>query len=149
MQNAVSYEHIQWGWITLGSAVGIAFAAAIGALLAGFGAAGFIVLGFAVVLALLFGWLTVTVDDRLVVCSFGLGLIRKRFVVADVVSAEPARNAWWWGWGIRLTPRGWLFNVSGLDAVELTMANGRHYRIGTDEPEALAKIIRSAAPRGA
>jgi hypothetical protein len=54
-----------------------------------------------------------------------------------------------WGWGIRLTPRGWLFNVSGLDAVELTMTTGKHYRIGTYDPMGLARAIDRVIERRA
>ena len=53
------------------------------------------------------------------------------------------KNRWYNGWGIRLIPRGWIFNVSGFDAVEIQMKNGRRYRIGTDEPEALLAAIQS------
>jgi len=53
------------------------------------------------------------------------------------------RNQWWWGWGIRLIPGGWLYNVSGLDAVELKMKNGRIFRIGTDEAQRLAEFIQA------
>ena len=47
------------------------------------------------------------------------------------------------GWGIRLWfwPKMWIFNVSGFDAVELTMKNGKIYRIGTDEPDALEQAL--------
>jgi hypothetical protein len=57
------------------------------------------------------------------------------------------KNQWWWGWGIRLIPGGWLYNVSGLDAVELKMKNGRVYRIGTDEPRKLAEFIQAKLGR--
>jgi len=36
----------------------------------------------------------------------------------------------------------WIFNVSGFDAIELTMKNGRIYCIGTDEPEKLEAVIK-------
>ncbi len=39
---------------------------------------------------------------------------------------------------------GWLYNVSGTDAVELKMKNGKRYRIGTDVPGELAEAIRQA-----
>ena len=48
------------------------------------------------------------------------------------------------GWGIRLIPNGWLWNVSGLGAVELSLVNGQRFRIGTDEPEQLATAIQGA-----
>lgn len=92
----------------------------------------------------LFSSLTVTVDRETVEVRFGPGLIRKRFDTGRIVGATPVRNKWWYGWGIRLTPHGWLFNVAGLDAVELLMGDGRTYRIGTDEPQALAAAINGA-----
>jgi hypothetical protein len=36
----------------------------------------------------------------------------------------------------------WIYNVSGFDAVELRMTDGRMYRIGTDEPHELEAAIR-------
>ena len=38
---------------------------------------------------------------------------------------------------------GWLFNVSGLQAVEIFLRSGKKYRIGTDEPERLVEAIRA------
>jgi len=42
-----------------------------------------------------------------------------------------------------MTPHGWLYNVSGLDAVEVTTKSGKKYRIGTDVPAELEQAIRS------
>jgi len=53
------------------------------------------------------------------------------------------RNKWWWGWGIRRIHDGWLYNVSGLNAVELVMGNGKKFRIGTDQPRRLADSIQA------
>ena len=36
----------------------------------------------------------------------------------------------------------WLWNVSGLQAVELVLNNGKRFRIGTDEPENLVNAIQ-------
>jgi len=54
------------------------------------------------------------------------------------------RNKWWYGLGIRLTPHGWLYNVSGLDAIEIVRRSGKTFRVGTDEPKALAAALRAA-----
>ncbi len=91
---------------------------------------------------LLFFNLTVRVNGEFVRLRFGVGLIRKQFRLDDIQSVQPVRNAWWQGWGIHLTAGGWLFNVSGKEAVQLEMKDGRRYRIGTDEPEKLAEAIR-------
>ena len=61
----------------------------------------------------------------------------------EIVGAEPVRNEWHYGWGIRFTAFGWLFNVSGLDAVELALDSGKRVRIGTDEPRRLAEAVRA------
>lgn len=97
---------------------------------------------------LLFGALTVEVSQDRIVLWFGPGLIRKAFSVKDIRRATVARNPWYYGWGIRLTPHGWLFNVSGFDAVEIELSSGRKYRIGTDEPQELLSAIRRVVEAG-
>ncbi len=93
---------------------------------------------------ILFSSLTVEIGEDAVDCRFGPGLIRKRIAVQDIRGVEAVRNPWYYGWGIHYTPRGWLYNVSGLDAVELTLASGKVFRVGTDEPAALTAALRKA-----
>ncbi len=93
-------------------------------------------------IVLVFGSLKIRVEETSVQLSFGIGLIRRSIPMDRIVSADPVRNRWWYGFGIRLTPRGWLWNIQGLDAVELTYTNGEHFRIGTADPEGLAGAIR-------
>ena len=93
------------------------------------------------VCATLFDSLTVRVSHDLVEISFGIGIIRKQFDVGNIRRARVVKNKWYYGWGIRLTPHGWLYNVSGLDAVEILMDNGKQYRIGTDQPNELENAI--------
>ncbi len=86
--------------------------------------------------------LNVKVDSEKVSWRFGIGLIHKREPVSEIASAEIVQNKWWWGWGIRFIPPGhWLYNVSGLDAVEITLKSGRKFRIGTDEPNYLCQAV--------
>ena len=102
------------------------------------------VVGVALLAMLLFHSLTVTIDDEHIRLSFGLGLFRKRIPLSQVVSCRTVRNRLWYGFGIRYVFDGWMWNVSGMDAVQLTYEDGRHFRIGTDEPEALAASINAA-----
>jgi hypothetical protein len=51
------------------------------------------------------------------------------------------QTGWYYGWGVRMGSGGWMFNVSGLDAVEIEMESGGRFRIGTDEPEELVRAI--------
>jgi len=92
-----------------------------------------------------FGSLTVDVGDGRVLARFGPGWVRRQFKVGEIRGVRVVRNRWYYGWGIHRVPRGWLYNVSGLDAVELELGSGEAHRIGTDEPERLAAAIREAA----
>ena len=44
--------------------------------------------------------------------------------------------------GSHLTPYGWLYNVSGWDAVAITLRNGRKFSLGTDDPQGLTEAIQ-------
>jgi uncharacterized membrane protein YuzA (DUF378 family) len=88
-----------------------------------------------------FGMLTVIVDETRVRIYFGRGWPRRTVPLADVVSARAVRNSWWYGWGIRWFPGGTLWNVWGLDAVELELRAGRLLRIGTDDVEGLLGVL--------
>jgi hypothetical protein len=99
-------------------------------------------LSILIICLFLFYSLDVEIDKGVIRCRFGIGLIRKRFNLAEIIDVQPVINKWYYGFGIRLTPHGWLFNVSGLKAVEITLSSGRKYRIGTDEPDSLAAAIR-------
>ncbi len=101
-----------------------------------------IVLAVLLIWIVLFHSLTVEVDNRLVRVRFGPGPISKSVELKDITGVEKVRNRWYYGWGIRRIPRGWLFNVSGLDAVELTLASGKRYRLGTDRPDELYEALR-------
>ena len=90
---------------------------------------------------LLFSRLTVTVTNESIVSAFGPGWPRHTENVADVLAAYEVRNSWIHGWGIRKIAGGWMYNVSGYDAVELDLASGKKFRIGTDEPTILAANI--------
>ena len=105
------------------------------------------VLTVLVICAWLFWSLNVSLGDGELRVSFGPGLIHKRIELAEIRSAQQVRNRWFYGWGIRLTPHGWMYNVSGLDAVELEFDGGRKFRIGTDEPERLVQAIQDATGR--
>jgi hypothetical protein len=91
-----------------------------------------------------FGTLTVEVSGEDIRLRFGIGLIRKRIPLRDVRSWREFRNPWYTGWGIRLGPGGVLWNVSGFDAVQLELGDGKRFRIGTDEPAELVSAITRA-----
>ena len=91
----------------------------------------------------LFYKLRITIEDETLCASFGPGIIRKRVRLAEIVACEPIRIRWWYGWGIHLTPYGWLYNVSGFDAVAIRLRDGRKFALGTDDPHGLTTAIRA------
>ena len=138
------YKHTQIGYVMIvcgAIALFIAFEvfyrkASATAMLGGLGAI-FIIMG-------LFATLTVEIRNPWLKFRFGLGLIRKKLKIGEIESCEIVRNPWYYGWGIHATRKGWVYNVSGFEAVEIFMSDGRRLRIGTDEPELLRKAILTA-----
>ena len=97
----------------------------------------------------LFSSLTVEIEKHTLTCRFGVGLIRKNIPLSEIDHLSAVANSWVVGWGIRWMPgSSWVWNVSGLQAVELTLKNGRRFRIGTDEPETLVHAIELSKKMG-
>jgi len=94
-----------------------------------------------------FSTLTVVIMEDILEIRFGIGIIRKKFHLKDIESCQVVKNPWYYGWGIRLTPHGWLYNVSGFYAVEIKMKTGEKYRIGTDVPTDLVRAIQQSIER--
>jgi hypothetical protein len=141
---SVLYKHTQLGTLTVLSVLGGIFLIIVLGYSTWWHPIAFIVLVVLLACLALFYSLAVEISHDNLTISFGIGIIRKRFKIRDVVNAYPVRNRWYYGWGIRMTPHGWLFNVSGLDAVEIEMSSGKRYRIGTDQPMELAQAINAA-----
>jgi len=91
----------------------------------------------------LFYCLTITVDRKTLKFAFGIGLINKTIPIADIETVYRVRNKWWHGWGIHYIGGRWLYNVSGLDAIEVKTKDGKITRIGTDEPETVIRVIKT------
>jgi hypothetical protein len=138
------YKHTQIGYLLL--ILYVAVLLLISYLYIGTGFNLFALVGLIIMLIVLglFATLTVAVDDQMIKIKFGLGVIRKGFLLKDIEAYRVVENPWYYGWGVRFTPRGWLFNVSGFSAIELQMKSGKLYRIGTDDPEGLAKAVGQA-----
>jgi hypothetical protein len=143
------YRHTQIGWVTLASLIGVAGLASSLVPLAAIPTAGAITLALVAAVLLLFTTLTVEVDAAEIRLGFTGWLIRRRIALSELASVRVVRNHWLSGWGIRLIPGGWMWNVSGLDAIELVLRNGRVFRIGTDEQQALLQAIERVAPEAA
>jgi hypothetical protein len=102
-----------------------------------------LVAGGHAVAAVLFSSLTVIVEGGTLRFYFGPGFWERRIPLDDVQCATSVRTSPIHGWGIHYTSHGWLYNVSGLDAVEVETSS-ETLRIGTDEPERFRQAIGQA-----
>jgi hypothetical protein len=91
---------------------------------------------------LLFWSLTVEVKSDHILVYFGFGVIHKKISISDIQQVNVVSTPFYYGWGIRPAPHGWMFNVSGLGGVELIFKNNERFRIGSDEPRCLAEAIQ-------
>lgn len=97
---------------------------------------------------LLFYGMTTTIDHDKIRVHFGVGLIWKTVRLADIQSVTIVSNPWYYGWGIRLIPNGWLYNISGFASVELTFTHtSRVVRIGSANAASLKEAICDRQPR--
>ncbi len=138
------YEHTQVGYLIISAMAAVMVL--IGVVLANAGI-NWIAIGVLVVIAValvLFSSLTVVIWEEELEARFGPGPIRKRCKLNEIESCQVVKNHWYYGWGIRLTPHGVLYNVSGFHAVEIKLRTGKKFRIGTDVPQELEEAIRQA-----
>lgn len=93
-----------------------------------------------------FATLTVLIDENYLRIKFSYGIFARKFELNQIASARAVKNRWYYGWGIRMWfwPYMLIYNVSGFDAVEIIMKNGRIYRLGTDTPKELEAVIKQA-----
>ena len=144
MQPPLRYHHTQFGTVIvvslllsavlfagLGMMTGLMPLAVIGPVL------------MAVSLALFYAR-TVEIDAIYLRFGFGVGLIRQRIPLAEVRAVEPVPNSWLYGWGIHRTPHGGLYHVSGREAVQIALASGQRFRLGTDQPRRRAQALQAA-----
>lgn len=92
---------------------------------------------------LIFTTLTIQIGNGQISWYFGPGFWKKEIELREIASVHTVRTKWYYGFGIRLIPTGWMYNVSGLDAVQIKLKNGKIITLGTDEPE---KLLTSLKP---
>ncbi|HEY4502821.1 MAG TPA: hypothetical protein VJC14_00065 [Candidatus Paceibacterota bacterium] len=144
----LSYKHTQIGYLILFIllALIVFYVWLYGVISIEIGSNFFVVAIMSLVLFILASFLTlkVTIDANYVRIKFGYGIFHKKFLIKEIVSAKTVKNHWYYGWGIRVWfwPYMWIYNISGFDAVEITMKSGKIYRIGTDVPSELETAIK-------
>jgi hypothetical protein len=75
---------------------------------------------------------------------FGIGLIRKSYSFEEIQSATEVKSPWYYLWGIKSIPDGWLYAIGPGTALEIVLKSGKKFRLGTDEPQELKRAIDEA-----
>ena len=101
---------------------------------------------FGIPILALCGWLfhslLIEIADDELRWRFGPGWIHKRVPLAEIASARIVRTNVLEGWGIHLSRFGWLYNVSGFDAVLLGL------RPDTDDASVTFDDVVATVPGG-
>jgi len=94
-----------------------------------------------VAIAALFSSLTIHVAGGQLSWHFAIPTIRNSILLSDIARVDVVRNPIIYGWGMHMIRGGWVYNVSGRSAVEVTLKVGTRVRLGSDEPDALLRAI--------
>lgn len=145
---AMNYQLTQVGWPIRVSMLGGALGLAATAVLVPEPATIRLLLLIAAVVMFCSGWvfgsLSIQVDRDHLHWHFGAGWPCRSIALESVTGVETTRTRFWEGWSIHRTRRGWLYNVSGYDAVLIRRRDGSTFLLGTDEPRRLKDAIDQA-----
>ncbi|MDH7592948.1 MAG: DUF6141 family protein [Methanomicrobiales archaeon] len=67
--------------------------------------------------------------------------------IADVEAVRYRPLLDYGGWGIRIGRKGWAYNVSGDEGVQITLKSGRSFLLGSGRAEELAGVLQSQLHR--
>lgn len=95
-------------------------------------------------IGVLFSSLTIKIEQGLLVWHFSFLFWKKSIKMGEIESCVVVKNTIFHGLGIRMLGNGWLYNVSGLDAVQVNLKSGAIIRLGTDQPTFLCAALNNA-----
>jgi hypothetical protein len=104
-------------------------------------------LAIAAIAVAIFSTFTTTVTASQLIVAFGLGIMRRRVALADIVRAERTSVPWWYGIGVKFNPGFITYMVASGPAVAITQAKGMAVRIATDDADALLAALAQAGVR--
>ena len=97
-----------------------------------------------IIIILLFYKLTIRIDNDKIEAIFGIGLLKKSIKLDDIQSIENYKIPWYVGIGIRLTSKGWLWNVSTGNAILIhNKTRSKTFLVGSKEVDKVINIINT------
>lgn len=86
--------------------------------------------------------LRVSVEDKQLTLSYGVGLFKKRFDLSNVNKVTMVKNKWYCGWGVRISSEGTIYNISGFQGVKIDFRSGVSIVVGTNKPLELYQALK-------
>ena len=106
--------------------------------------AGLVVVGLFILALAAFYSFTIQIASGKLNFWFGFGVGKRSIDIADIRSIEIVKTPWYYFWGIKSIPGGWLYSIApGGWAIELVLTDGRKIRLGTDRPEEIKGRLAS------
>ncbi len=88
--------------------------------------------------------LTVQVSAGKLKFWFGIGLISKTYRFAEIQSTREVKDPWYYFWGIKSIPGGWLYAVAPGEALEIVLQDGKIIHVGTNQSKQLKEALDMA-----
>ena len=142
-----SYRHTQYGvlnFIILFLVAILIAVVAVAIIAEGRLAAAVVMIAVYLLGAAMFYNFTVEVSDDHLKCWFGIGLVRKSIPLMEVQSSRTVVDPWYYVWGIKSIPGGWLYAIAPGPMVEIKLKDGKIFHIGSDQADKLKEAIDSA-----
>jgi hypothetical protein len=106
---------------------------------------GLVVTGVFILTLMAFYAFTIQITDRTVSFWFGWGVGKQSLPFDTIQSVEIVRNPWYYLWGVKSIPGGWLYSIApGGRALELVLKDHRKIRLGTDQVEEVQLRLKQA-----
>lgn len=86
--------------------------------------------------------IVIEIDENQISFKFGIGLLKRTYQINELTSCSSVRCSLLNGFGIRKIANGWLYNISGLNAIELRFNDKKSIiRIGTNNSDEIVNLV--------
>ena len=144
---AADYKHTQYGALMFAVFLNVGIlimVVAVAIISDGMLSTAIIMICFTLVFMAMFYSSTVEVSAGKVRFWFGIGLIRKTISLDEIQSTKAVINPWYYFWGIKSIPGGWLYAIAPGPAVEIKLKNDKVIHFGSNQTERLKETIDAA-----
>jgi hypothetical protein len=144
---STDYKHTQYGALMFAVFLNVGIlimVVAVAIISDGMLSTAIVMICFTLVFMAMFYSSTVEVSAGKVRFWFGIGLVRKTISLDEIQSTKAVINPWYYFWGIKSIPGGWLYAIAPGPAVEITLKNGKIIHFGSNQTGELKEAIDAA-----